>query len=47
MTSDKSEIIIANNGMEFEIVSSYRIGVKKDLERKLRSYIRGNKFVSR
>ena len=47
VTSDESEIIIANNKMEFEIGSSYRMGVKKDLERKLRFYIRGNKFVSR
>jgi len=47
VTSCESEIIIANNRMEFEIGSSHRIGVRKDLERKLRFFIKGNKFVSR
>lgn len=43
----ESEIIIANNEIEFEIGSSHRIGVRQDLERHLRFFIRGNKFVSR
>ena len=43
----ESEVIIANNEMEFEIGSSHRIGVRKDLERNLRFFIKGNKFVSR
>ena len=47
VTSRESEIIIANNKMEFEIGNSYRIGVNKDLERELRFYIKGNKYVSR
>ncbi len=47
VTSRESAIVIANNKMEFEVGSSHRIGVKKDLERKLRFYIEGNKFVSR
>ncbi|MCW3976540.1 MAG: DNA-3-methyladenine glycosylase [Candidatus Bathyarchaeota archaeon] len=47
VTSCESEIIIANNRMEFEIGSSHRIGVRKDLKRKLRFFIKGNKFVSR
>ncbi len=47
VTSCESEITIANNKMEFEIGSSHRIGVRKDLERKLRFFIKGNKFVSR
>ena len=47
VTSPESEIMIANNKMEFEIGSSHRIGVKKDSDRKLRFFIRGNKFVSR
>ena len=47
VTSYESKIIIANNQMEYEIGSSYRIGVKKDLEKKLRFFIKGNKFVSR
>jgi len=32
---------------EIEIVESFRIGVKKDLPRKLRFYIKDNKSVSR
>ncbi|MEM3770303.1 MAG: DNA-3-methyladenine glycosylase [Candidatus Bathyarchaeia archaeon] len=32
---------------EFEICSSHRIGVKKDLPQELRFYIKGNKFVSK
>ena len=47
VTSCESEVVIANNKMEFEIGSSHRIGVRKDLERKLRFFIKGNKFVSR
>lgn len=43
----ESEIIIANNETEFEIGSSHRIGVSRDLERNLRFFIKGNKFVSR
>ena len=31
VTSHESEILIVNNEMGFEIGSSYRIGVKKDL----------------
>jgi 3-methyladenine DNA glycosylase Mpg len=33
--------------MEFEIGSSHRIGVRKDLEKKLRFFIKGNRFISR
>jgi len=47
VTSGQSEIIITPNKMEFEIGSSHRIGVRKDLERKLRFFIKGNKSVSR
>lgn len=36
-----------NSEDKFEIVESYRIGVKKDLSKKLRFYIKGNKWVSR
>jgi DNA-3-methyladenine glycosylase len=35
------------NGEKIEVVSSYRIGVKRDLDRKLRFYIKGNNFVSK
>jgi len=47
VTSCESEITIANNKMEFEIGSSHRIGLKKDLERKLRFFMEGNRFISR
>ena len=47
VTSHESEIVIVDNKMEFEIGSSCRIGVKKDLEQKLRFYITSNRFVSR
>jgi DNA-3-methyladenine glycosylase len=32
---------------DFEICSSHRIGVKRDLPRELRFYIKGNRFVSK
>ena len=41
------EILILDNEMSFEIESSHRIGVKRDLQKKLRFFIKGNKFVSR
>jgi len=45
--TSESQIMIIENKMEFKIGSSHRIGVKKDLKRKLRFYIKGNKFISR
>jgi DNA-3-methyladenine glycosylase len=47
VTSKKSEILILNSKEKFEICSSHRIGVTKDLRKKLRFFIKGNKFVSR
>jgi len=47
VTSHKSEIIIINNIMELKIGQSHRIGVTKDLEKKLRFFIKGNRFVSK
>jgi DNA-3-methyladenine glycosylase len=47
VTSNKSEITIVNNRMNLDIGSSHRVGVRKDLKRKLRFFIEGNKFVSR
>lgn len=48
VTENESPIIIIE-GMkeEIEICSSYRIGVSKDLKKKLRFFIKGNKFVSK
>ena len=39
--------LIFNNGENFEIVESFRIGVRKDLKKPLRFYIKNNKYVSR
>lgn len=47
VTSKKSEVFVADNEMNFEIESSHRIGVRKDLERKLRFFMKGNRFVSK
>ncbi len=47
VTSWKSGITIAENRMDFGIGRSHRVGVRKDLARKLRFYIEGNRFVSR
>jgi len=45
---DNDELFIIYEDKEtFEIVESNRIGVKKDLKKKLRFYIKGNKHVSR
>jgi DNA-3-methyladenine glycosylase len=46
-TSINSPIYVLENKKRFEIVTSHRIGVTKDLEEKLRFYIKGNPFVSR
>jgi len=47
VTSCESEIIITNNEIELEVGRTHRIGVKKDLPKKLRFFIKGNKFVSK
>lgn len=41
------EIYVYDNKENFEVSSSKRIGVKKDLNKNLRFYIKNNKFVSR
>ena len=43
---DNKELCIEDGSENFEIVESFRIGVKKDLPRKLRFYIKGSE-VSR
>ncbi|RJS85951.1 DNA-3-methyladenine glycosylase [Candidatus Bathyarchaeota archaeon] len=47
VTSTSSEIYIANGDLKFNIESSHRIGVKADLKRELRFFIKDNPFVSR
>lgn len=44
---NKGYLDLTNGDSNHEIAESFRIGVKKDLPRKLRFYIKGNKFVSR
>ncbi|MCX8159174.1 MAG: DNA-3-methyladenine glycosylase [Candidatus Pacearchaeota archaeon] len=43
----QKDIWIEENKENFEIIESYRIGVKKDLPEKLRFYIKDNKYVSK
>lgn len=47
VTSEESEIHILDYHMEFELRSSHRIGVRRDLDRDLRFYISKNRFLSR
>ncbi|HDN05635.1 MAG TPA: 3-methyladenine DNA glycosylase, partial [Candidatus Bathyarchaeota archaeon] len=48
VTERSSELTIAEGKMEsFEIETSHRIGVKNDLPRELRFFVKGNKFVSK
>ena len=48
VTNKKSEIqILKGKEGKFKICSSHRIGVTKDLKRKLRFFVKGNKFVSK
>lgn len=47
LTVEEGEILIFDNKMKFEIGTSNRIGVKRDLHRKLRFFIEGSRFVSR
>ena len=47
LTSAENPIYITDNKVQFEISSSKRIGVRADLDRDLRFYIKGNKFVSK
>jgi DNA-3-methyladenine glycosylase len=47
IVSRESEIFITDTNAKFETSSSHRIGVRKDLEKKLRFFIKGNKYVSR
>ena len=46
VTEKGSSIVVKRNESQFEIGRSHRIGVTRDLDRKLRFYIKGNKFVS-
>jgi len=45
--SCRSKVFVMDSEMKFEVGTSYRIGVRRDLEKKLRFYINGNRFVSK
>jgi DNA-3-methyladenine glycosylase len=48
ITKRDSELAVFENKKEnFEVGSSHRIGVKKDLPQELRFFVKGNKFVSK
>ncbi|MGD8545710.1 MAG: DNA-3-methyladenine glycosylase [Candidatus Bathyarchaeota archaeon] len=47
VTVRNNVVIIANNKIGFEIGCSHRIGVKRDLEKKLRFYVKDNRYLSR
>jgi len=47
LTSKESPIRIVDSQIHVRVSSSKRIGVRADLDRDLRFYIEGNKFVSR
>jgi DNA-3-methyladenine glycosylase len=47
LTAREGAIQIADNEISFEIGSSHRIGVRRDLSRNLRFFVKGNRFVSR
>ena len=47
LTARGGAIQIADNEISFEIGSSHRIGVRRDLRRNLRFFVKGNRFVSR
>lgn len=48
VTNVRSNLVVIEGKLEsFEIGSSHRIGVKSDLPRNLRFFIKGNKFVSK
>lgn len=47
VTDPEGQVFIGDDEREYEIGSSRRIGVTRDLERDLRFYVKGNPFVSR
>jgi DNA-3-methyladenine glycosylase len=44
---DNKELWLEDNKEDFEIENTFRIGIKKDLPKKLRFYIKGNAYISR
>lgn len=46
LTEEDSEIFILDNPLRMEVETSHRIGVRRDLEKELRFFVRGNPYVS-
>lgn len=46
-TTSEGEIYVLDNESEYELATSYRIGVTRDLPEKYRFYVKGNRFVSK
>ena len=46
-TNCESDLFVVSNYLDFEIGTSHRVGVKRDLAEDLRFYIIGNSFVSK
>lgn len=46
LTEEESGVIILDNSMRVEVGTSHRIGVRRDLERELRFFVKGNSYVS-
>lgn len=47
VANEGSSVFVVDDGVQFEVNSSHRIGVRKDLDEELRFFIKGNKFISR
>jgi DNA-3-methyladenine glycosylase len=47
VTDENSPVTVLDNQMEFEISTSHRIGVTRDLPDHFRFYVKGNQFVSK
>lgn len=47
LTEEDSEIFILDNDLRMEVETSHRIGVRRDLEKELRFFVRGNPYISR
>ncbi|MBS7638429.1 DNA-3-methyladenine glycosylase [Candidatus Bathyarchaeota archaeon] len=47
LTGEDSEIFILDNNLRMEVETSHRIGVRRDLEKELRFFVKGNPYISR
>ena len=47
VTLEGGEVCVLENEVDFEVGTSHRIGVTRDLDEELRFYVKGNRFVSK